>query len=118
MINLTDLLLDGGKITVHQNLYGGNGSVTKIASSTPNTDTGLLLLENRNGIRPSIGMHGHPNGIAECYTVVVGSVSINNPVIDCGGSLLCQAGDQHDLHALSDFVIVEFNKFNEEDFQI
>lgn len=118
MINLTDLLVGGGKITIHPNLYGGTGSITKITSTTSDTDTGVLILETQNGIRPSIGMHGHPQGIVECYTILAGSASINDTAVDCGGSRLCQAGEQHNLQALSDFVLVEFQKFKEEDFQV
>ena len=115
MINLTDLLIGGGKITVHHNLCGGIGSVTKITSTTSDIDTGLLILEARDGVRPTIGIHGHPEGIIECYTILTGYAAINDTIIECGGSMLCQAGEQHSLQALSDFVLVEFQKRKETD---
>ena len=117
MIYLTDLINGGGKISVHQNLCGGTGSITKITSTKSDIDTGLLILETRDGIRPSIGMHGHPKGVVECYTILAGYAAINGTIIECGGSMLCQSGEQHSLQALADLVLVEFKKLNEKDLE-
>lgn len=57
-----------------------------------------------------IYLHSHAKGIAETYTVIIGTVEINGRQYTEGESILCPVGATHNLKCIGEFALVEFNK--------
>lgn len=96
---------------VEKCLHGGIGRViiytdTSVHDDPKAFEAGKILMEH--GSR--IGIHAHPEGVTEDYTILTGKVIINGRIYRPGETAHCPEGQAHYAHNLLDESIIEFVK--------